>query len=31
MYAGYENCEIYRSDDGGLRWRQLPVTVRFPR
>jgi photosystem II stability/assembly factor-like uncharacterized protein len=30
MYAGYENCEIYRSDDGGLRWRQLPVTVRFP-
>jgi len=30
LYAGYENCEIYRSDDGGLRWRQLPVTVRFP-
>jgi photosystem II stability/assembly factor-like uncharacterized protein len=30
MYAGYENYEIYRSDDGGLRWRQLPVTVRFP-
>src|SRR5258705_199716 len=30
MFAGYENCEIYRSDDGGLRWRQLPVTVRFP-
>ena len=30
MYAGYENCEIYRSDDGGQRWCQLPVTVRFP-
>ena len=30
MYAGYENCEIFRSDDGGERWRQLPVTVRFP-
>jgi photosystem II stability/assembly factor-like uncharacterized protein len=30
MYAGYENCEIYRSEDGGQRWRQLPVTVRFP-
>jgi photosystem II stability/assembly factor-like uncharacterized protein len=30
MYAGYENCEIYRSEDGGERWRQLPVTVRFP-
>ena len=30
LYAGYENCEIFRSDDGGERWRQLPVTVRFP-
>ena len=30
MYAGYESCEIYRSDDGGERWRQLPVSVRFP-
>jgi photosystem II stability/assembly factor-like uncharacterized protein len=30
LYAGYENCEIYRSDDGGERWRELPVTVRFP-
>ena len=30
LYAGYENCEIYRSEDGGERWRQLPVTVRFP-
>jgi photosystem II stability/assembly factor-like uncharacterized protein len=30
MYAGYENCEIYRSDDGGKHWRELPVTVRFP-
>jgi len=30
MYAGYENCEIFRSDDGGERWQQLPVAVRFP-
>ncbi len=30
MYAGYESCEIYRSDDGGERWRQLPLSVRFP-
>jgi photosystem II stability/assembly factor-like uncharacterized protein len=30
LYAGYENCEIYRTDDGGDRWRRLPVTVRFP-
>jgi photosystem II stability/assembly factor-like uncharacterized protein len=30
MYAGYENCEIYRSEDGGDHWRPLPVTVRFP-
>ena len=30
LYAGYENCEIFRSDDGGEHWRQLPVTVRFP-
>jgi photosystem II stability/assembly factor-like uncharacterized protein len=30
LYAGYENCEIYRSDDGGEQWRGLPVTVRFP-
>src|SRR5215831_17537510 len=30
VYAGYENCEIYCSEDGGERWRQLPVTVRFP-
>jgi len=30
MYAGYENCEIFRSDDGGDHWQQLPVTVRFP-
>jgi photosystem II stability/assembly factor-like uncharacterized protein len=30
MYAGYENCEIFRSDDGGERWSQLPVSVRFP-
>jgi photosystem II stability/assembly factor-like uncharacterized protein len=30
MYAGYENCEIYHSDDSGEHWRQLPVNVRFP-
>ena len=30
LYAGYENCEIFRSDDGGRRWQQLPVSVRFP-
>jgi photosystem II stability/assembly factor-like uncharacterized protein len=30
LYAGYENCEIFRSDDGGEHWQQLPVTVRFP-
>jgi len=30
LYAGYENCEIYRTEDAGKRWRQLPVTVRFP-
>ena len=30
MYAGYESCEIYRSEDGGESWRHLPVDVRFP-
>ena len=30
MYAGYESSEIYRSDDAGENWRQLPVIVRFP-
>ena len=30
VYAGYEGAEIYRSDDGGERWEQLPVSVRFP-
>jgi len=30
MYAGYENCEIYRSEDMGETWCQLPVSVRFP-
>lgn len=30
MYAGYENCEIYRSEDSGSTWQQLPVQVRFP-
>ena len=27
ILAGCENCEIYRSDDGGERWTRLPVTV----
>ncbi len=30
LYAGYENCEIFRSEDGGEHWQQLPVAVRFP-
>ncbi len=30
LYAGYENCQIFRSEDGGERWQRLPVTVRFP-
>ena len=30
MYAGYEAAEIYRSEDGGENWRQIPVSVRFP-
>jgi len=30
MYAGYENCEIFRSENGGDLWQQLAVTVRFP-
>jgi photosystem II stability/assembly factor-like uncharacterized protein len=30
LYAGYENCEIFRTEDGGESWQQLPVTVRFP-
>jgi photosystem II stability/assembly factor-like uncharacterized protein len=30
LYAGYENCEIFRSEDGGEHWRPLPVNVRFP-
>ncbi len=30
MYAGYEACQICRSDDGGETWSQLPVSVRFP-
>ncbi len=30
IYAGYESCEIYRSDDDGESWAQLPVSVRFP-
>ena len=23
LYAGYENCEIFRSEDGGEHWQQL--------
>jgi photosystem II stability/assembly factor-like uncharacterized protein len=30
MYAGYESCEIYHSQDIGETWRRLPVSVRFP-
>ena len=30
IFVGYENCEIYRSDDAGERWTRLPVSVRFP-
>src|SRR6516165_11181464 len=30
MFVGYENCEIYRSDDAGEHWARLPVSVRFP-
>jgi photosystem II stability/assembly factor-like uncharacterized protein len=30
MFAGYDSCDIYRSDDGGERWSQLPVSIRFP-
>jgi photosystem II stability/assembly factor-like uncharacterized protein len=30
ILVGCENCEIYRSDDGGERWTRLPVSVRFP-
>ena len=30
IYAGYESCQICRSDDGGETWRQLPISVRFP-
>jgi photosystem II stability/assembly factor-like uncharacterized protein len=30
LYAGYENCAIFRSEDGGDHWHELPVTVRFP-
>ena len=30
IYIGYENCEIYRSEDGGDAWERLPVSVRFP-
>jgi photosystem II stability/assembly factor-like uncharacterized protein len=30
LYAGYENCEIFRSESNGERWQQLPVNVRFP-
>ena len=30
MFVGYENCEIYRSEDAGKNWEPLPVSVRFP-
>ena len=30
MFVGYENCEIYRSEDAGRTWKPLPVSVRFP-
>ena len=30
ILIGYENAEIYRSDDGGENWRRLPVHVRYP-
>ena len=30
IYAGYESCEIYRSENGGENWRPLPVNVQFP-
>jgi photosystem II stability/assembly factor-like uncharacterized protein len=30
IFVGYENCEIYRSNDAGARWTRLPVSVRFP-
>ena len=30
MYAGYEACEIYRSEDGGENWQPIPISVRFP-
>ena len=30
MYAGYENCGIYRSENGGDAWQPVPVSVRFP-
>ena len=29
MFSRYESSEIYRSDDGGERWTQSPVSVRF--
>jgi Sortilin, neurotensin receptor 3, len=30
IFVGYENCEIYRSNDAGDTWSRLPVSVRFP-
>ena len=30
IYAGYESCDMYRTEDGGDNWYQLPVIVRFP-
>ena len=31
MFVGYENCEIYRSDDAGEHWTRLPVGRALPR
>src|SRR4030095_10385689 len=30
LYAGYENCEIFRSEDEGEDWRALPADARLP-
>ena len=31
LFAGYEPCAIYRSEDGGVSWKQMDTSrVRFP-
>ena len=31
LFAGYEPCAIYRSDDGGVSWKQMDTSrVKFP-